>query len=243
MSEISSFGNTAKGFARNPLGIIALFIVLIYGFAALTLGFNSKLEAAERLPLVWFLVAFPVAVLVLFGWLVSSHHEKLYAPSDFRSDDVFLKRAQTQRHTAELLADGEELKKRIREMVVELARAKSAPNEVAERVAKEIEEATTFTVDASAFLGRSDAVFSYPIAAFETLGNLTDEVYFKLSSKVGPYQYGSTWVLKDRETSEILRTLRMLTGTPAGKPLPDPRSLREVGVKPGNILIVEQAHR
>jgi hypothetical protein len=243
MSDLPSFGTTAKGLARNPLGIIALFIVLIYGFAALTLGFNSKLEAAERMPLVWFLVAFPVAVLVLFGWLVSAHHEKLYAPSDFRSDDVFLKRAQTQRHSAELLADGEELKKRIREMVEELARAKSEPNEVAERVAKEIEEATTLTVDASAFLGRSDAVFSYPIAAFETLGNLTDEVYFKLSSKVRPYQYGSTWVLKNKETGEVVRTLRMLTGTPAGKPLVDPRSLREVGVQPGSTLIVEQPHR
>jgi hypothetical protein len=195
------------------------------------------------MPLVWFLVAFPVAVLVLFGWLVSAHHEKLYAPSDFRSDDVFLKRAQTQRHSAELLADGEELKKRIREMVEELARAKSEPNEVAERVAKEIEEATTLTVDASAFLGRSDAVFSYPIAAFETLGNLTDEVYFKLSSKVRPYQYGSTWVLKNKETGEVVRTLRMLTGTPAGKLLVDPRSLREVGVQPGSTLIVEQPHR
>jgi hypothetical protein len=48
MSDVPSFGNTAKGLARNPLGIIALFIVLIYGFAALTLGFNSKLEASER---------------------------------------------------------------------------------------------------------------------------------------------------------------------------------------------------
>lgn len=61
MSDLSSFGATAKGLARNPLGIIALFIVLIYGFAALTLGLNAKLEAAERTLLVWFLVAFPVA--------------------------------------------------------------------------------------------------------------------------------------------------------------------------------------
>ncbi len=243
MSDLPNFGSTAKGLARNPLGIIALFIVLIYGFAALTLGFNAKLEASERLPIVWFLVVFPVAVLVLFGWLVSCHHEKLYAPSDFRSDDVFLKRAQTQRHTAELLADGEDLKKRVRETVQELARAESDPNEVAERLAKEIEEATTFTVDASAFLGRSDAVFSYPIAAFETLGHLTDEVYFKLSPKVRPFQYGFTWVLKNKATGEVVRTLRMLTGAPEGKPLPDPRSLREVGVQPGSTLVVEQPRR
>ena len=63
MSDLPTFATTAKGLARNPLGIIALFIVLIYGFAALTLGFNSRLEDAERVPLVWFLVLFPVAVL------------------------------------------------------------------------------------------------------------------------------------------------------------------------------------
>lgn len=240
MSELSSFGATAKGLARNPLGIIALFIVLIYGFAALTLGFNTKLEAAERTPLVWFLVLFPVAVLILFGWLVSRHHEKLYAPSDFRSDEVFLRRVQTtQRHTAELRADGEELKHRIREAVEELAKSNSGPEEVAERVAQTIEQATTFSVDASAFLGRAGAVFSYPIAAFETLGNLTDEIYFNLSPKVRPYEYGTAWVLRNKDTGDVIRTLRMLTGTAPGKPLNDPRSLREAGVQPGSTLVVE----
>jgi hypothetical protein len=29
--SVKSFGETAKGLARNPLGIIALFIVLVYG--------------------------------------------------------------------------------------------------------------------------------------------------------------------------------------------------------------------
>src|SRR5882672_11180078 len=90
MTEMSTFGSTAKGLARNPLGIIALFIVLIYGFAALTLGINTSLQSQERLPLVWFLVLFPVVVLFTFGWLVSRHHEKLYAPADYKSDEGFL---------------------------------------------------------------------------------------------------------------------------------------------------------
>ena len=57
MSELGTFSEAAKGLARNPLGIIALFIVLLYGFAALTLGINSSLQSTERLPLVWFLRA------------------------------------------------------------------------------------------------------------------------------------------------------------------------------------------
>lgn len=239
MSDLPNFGTTAKGLARNPLGIIALFIVLIYGFAALTLGFNSRLETAERVPLVWFLVLFPVAVLILFGWLVSRHHEKLYAPSDYRSDEIFLKKEITQRHTAELRADSEELKSKVRETIEKFS-GESRAKEIADRVATQIEEATTVTVDASDFLKRADAVFSYPIAAFETLGDLTDEIYFKLAPKVRPYQYGSVWVLKNKETCEVIKTLRMLTGASPGQRLHDPRSLREVGVQPGSTLVVER---
>ena len=80
MDTISAFGKTAKGLAKNPLGIIALFIVLIYGFASLVVAFSDKLVAGERVPLIWFLVVFPCLVLAVFGWLVSRHHTKLYAP-------------------------------------------------------------------------------------------------------------------------------------------------------------------
>ena len=86
-----SFGQIAKGLARNPLGIIALFIVLVYGFAALVTAFASSLTAAERLPLIWFLVVFPVLVLAVFAWLVSRHSGKLYSPSDFRDEENYVR--------------------------------------------------------------------------------------------------------------------------------------------------------
>jgi len=89
--SISSFGQTAKGLARNPLGIIALFIVLVYGLAALVTAFASSLTTAERLPLIWFLVIFPVLVLVVFSWLVSRHSGKLFAPSDFKDEDNYVR--------------------------------------------------------------------------------------------------------------------------------------------------------
>jgi hypothetical protein len=38
-----SFGETAKSLARNPLGIIALFIVLVYGLASLVTAFAGRL--------------------------------------------------------------------------------------------------------------------------------------------------------------------------------------------------------
>ena len=91
---VTSFGVTAKSLARNPLGIIALFIVLVYGFASMVTAATGPLAAAERLPLIYFLVLFPVLVLGTFGWLVRNHHEKRYGPGDFPVKGDFLKIAQ-----------------------------------------------------------------------------------------------------------------------------------------------------
>lgn len=89
--SLESFGKTAKGLARNPLGIIALFLVLAYGFAALVTAFAGSFSAGERVPLIYFLVLFPVLVLVVFAWLVSKHSGKLFAPEDFKNEDNYVK--------------------------------------------------------------------------------------------------------------------------------------------------------
>ncbi|MEL4340815.1 pYEATS domain-containing protein [Shewanella xiamenensis] len=89
-NSVTEFGKTAQGLAKNPLGIIALFIVLIYGFACLVVGVSGHLQSIERLPIIWFMVIFPVIVLGVFAWLVSQHHKKLYAPSDYKDESHFL---------------------------------------------------------------------------------------------------------------------------------------------------------
>ena len=81
-----------KDLVRNPLGIVALFISLIYAFANLLLGATvSSLSAQERYPLIIFIVLFPVIVLGVFYRLVSKHHGKLYAPGDYKDDQSFLR--------------------------------------------------------------------------------------------------------------------------------------------------------
>lgn len=90
---IDSFMKNAKGLTRNPLGIIALFISLIYGFACLVLSASiaNLTTTVERLPLIWFIILFPVVILIGFIFLVVKHHEKLYAPSDFADESTFAK--------------------------------------------------------------------------------------------------------------------------------------------------------
>lgn len=98
--SVKDFSESAKGFTKSPLGIIALFIVLVYGFASLVVAFGRNLEEHVA-PLVYFLVGFPVVVFVGFLWLVANHHKKLYGPSDFKDEENFIK---TQLSTAASLA-------------------------------------------------------------------------------------------------------------------------------------------
>ena len=63
-----------------------LFIVLIYGIAGLVSVFVPGIGETNRSILILFLVLFPVAVLVVFAWLVSFHHTKLYPPQAYRDE-------------------------------------------------------------------------------------------------------------------------------------------------------------
>ncbi|WKK74941.2 hypothetical protein QYS49_25285 [Marivirga salinae] len=52
-TDIKGFADSAKGFTKSPLGIIALFIVLVYGVATLAVTFGSSLTQHFR-PLIFF---------------------------------------------------------------------------------------------------------------------------------------------------------------------------------------------
>lgn len=79
-------------FSRNPLGIIAFFVFLIYGIAGFVISssFSNLHGESERLPLIWFIVIFPFVVLGVFFVLVVWFNEKLYAPKDYDNQEGFL---------------------------------------------------------------------------------------------------------------------------------------------------------
>lgn len=98
-----------KDLVKNPIGIIALFISMIYGFANLLLGATaSSLSSYERFPLIIFIVLFPVVVLGIFYLLVSRHHGKLYAPGDYKDDQSFLRTLSQEEREQKLEKDIEE---------------------------------------------------------------------------------------------------------------------------------------
>lgn len=51
---------------------------------------GNKLTTHERDIFVWFLVGYPVLVLLTFSWLVSRHSAKLYAPQDFKDQSHWM---------------------------------------------------------------------------------------------------------------------------------------------------------
>ena len=102
-NNLDKFGETAKGLSRNPLSIIALFIVLVYGFAALVIIFATSLTSIAKLPLIYFLVLFPVLVLGTFAWLVAKHHNKLYGPMDYKDEANYIKTVKMQLNVATAL--------------------------------------------------------------------------------------------------------------------------------------------
>lgn len=84
------FANISENFVRSPLGIIALFIVLVYAMAGLVTTF-SNLPELHQLILVVFLVVFPVLVLFVFFWLVTRYPNLIYGPADFQEEENFLR--------------------------------------------------------------------------------------------------------------------------------------------------------
>jgi hypothetical protein len=246
MSTLKEFGDTAKALSKNPLGIIALFIVLIYGFASLVVGSSSQLGPNERYPIVWFLVFFPVMVLAVFGWLVSQHYEKLYAPHDFNSDEAFLRALQDNEKGRPGLR---ELDNQIEEKIKSVLASddllpdsdnneemKAILKQAAETITNEIRKTSFITVDARSITGNDEDVFEFPASAFAKFSDFTDEIYFVINQHVEAYHYGYSWVIKNPSNNKIIKHARMISGTKAGVPLRDERSLAEVGIKSGMVL-------
>lgn len=92
MKPVTDFLANAKGLTKNPLGIIALFISMIYGIAGFVLTIsNNTLDINQNWVLIWFIVSFPVLILIAFIYLVVMHHQKLYSPSDYKDEHNFFR--------------------------------------------------------------------------------------------------------------------------------------------------------
>ncbi|MGB7548968.1 MAG: hypothetical protein WBM14_14570 [Terracidiphilus sp.] len=107
---------------RNPLTIIAIFACLaeVAGTVAMA-AVNKELQGT----FVWFVMGFPILLVLLFFLTLNFNPKVLYAPSDFRSDDGFL----DMQRSGKIIASG------FREIVTQLDVAKQ---EIVEEAVKQV---------------------------------------------------------------------------------------------------------
>lgn len=107
------------GPVRNPLTIVAIFagIAEISGSAVL-----PSISAGNQSTFIWFLMLFPLLLVVLFFATLNFNHCVLYAPSDYRNEEYFLKAFQA--------ASPDERTQKMREEVREIeSESHSEPHE------------------------------------------------------------------------------------------------------------------
>ena len=75
----------------NPLTIIGVFATITEAGGTVVLPF---LTPANQNLYMWFLMVFPSLLLLLFFAILYWKHTALYSPSDYKSDNSFVKAAQ-----------------------------------------------------------------------------------------------------------------------------------------------------
>ncbi len=83
-------GATKSGItlARNPLGIISLFVFFIEAIA--TVSLKIAVETAYVGHIVWFIILFPTLIVLLFFITLWVKRESFYSPMEFREDKSFM---------------------------------------------------------------------------------------------------------------------------------------------------------
>lgn len=75
-------------FISNPLTIIAIFAALAEVNATVSIGLvNSGLQQI----FIWFVIAFPILLVLLFFITLNFNTKVIYAPSDYKADESFQK--------------------------------------------------------------------------------------------------------------------------------------------------------
>lgn len=73
---------------KNPLTIIAIFAAIAEISGTIVLPFIAP---ANQATYVWFLIIFPILLIILFFITLNFNHKVLYAPSDYQNEDNFLR--------------------------------------------------------------------------------------------------------------------------------------------------------
>ncbi len=228
----------------TPLGIIFLFVTL--SEAILGVGI-SQTNSWIQVVLAVFACIFPSGVAAAFFYILYHRPENFYAPKDFAGDASYLesmkeaRAIRIQRYSEAALNIQHTVEEGVRSATMRPELSDPTQRNVivaeeVERISKEL-KGTFVTIDLSKF-EKNMGEITLPIAAYDTLNDLTDEIFFVLQGHVRPFAYGYDWLLRNKETKEVIISRRVLEKIPVGRPAPDMRSLKELGIIGGMELEV-----
>lgn len=83
-------GLMRRGYPRNPIGVIALFVFFIEAIATTSLKFLLDAKSPYTAHIVFFILGFPMLLVILFFVTLWVRRESLYSPSDFRKEANFM---------------------------------------------------------------------------------------------------------------------------------------------------------
>ncbi len=88
MNSSRNYNHRGKGFSMPPLGVVALCVCLVYTIASLVIIFNLKNlhGSSERLPFIWFIISFPVLLMVGLIYLAVKQRNP-QPPESYDEDD------------------------------------------------------------------------------------------------------------------------------------------------------------
>jgi hypothetical protein len=110
-NNMKDFMQNARHFIRNPLGIIALFISLVYGLACiLFINTVNSIPYQIILILTIFITIFPVFILASFTYLVIFWPKHLYGPGDYKDEKNFIESLSLKRKEARIDAEISQIK-------------------------------------------------------------------------------------------------------------------------------------
>ncbi|WP_283392725.1 hypothetical protein [Photobacterium phosphoreum] len=136
------------GHIKNPLTVIAIFAAIAEISGTTVLPF---IESDNQGIYIWFLMLFPVFLVGIFFFTLNFNHKVLYAPSDYKNEDNFLKSFGK--------ATVEEKEEKLREEVEEAEDSSSKEENVSELSGNNTESQETSSTsyphrDATSFISR-----------------------------------------------------------------------------------------
>lgn len=95
---IDEFGKNTVALSSRPIGIIGLFILLVYATITAGLVLGQEVTEEQRSWVIGFMIIFSCLLLYVFYNLVTKHPGKLFSPQDFANDSYFIEAVKERLH-------------------------------------------------------------------------------------------------------------------------------------------------